>query len=108
MLCIGVLISLCSCEIPENHPSKYEVCSVFQYTVPNTNVYGGVNSVDVRYSFTYLDEKSILNSVDDFEHLEYGCTKVCIGESDQYVNDGEYCYLYLSKKTLSRLTGTDE
>lgn len=90
---------------------SYDVLSVFQYASPVTNKMGGVVRTDVRYAFTYIDDNGNLQSVDGFRHLEYGLTKVCYGENDKYVVDsyGENMrYLYLSKETLSALTGKHE
>lgn len=86
----------------------YEVCSVFQYTEVHTNNYGGVTGTDVCYSFTYLDGSGNLKTISSFEHLEYGLTKVCVGEVDEYVVDKtkDIRYLYLTKETLSKLTGS--
>ena len=86
----------------------YEVCSVFQYPEVHTNAYGGVTGTSVCYSFTFLDKSGTLHTISSFEHLEYGLTKVCVGEVDEYVVDTtkEIRYLYLTKDTLSKLTGS--
>lgn len=92
----------------ERRYKHYEVCSVFQYTEPVANGYGGVIRTEVCYSFTYLDGNSTLHSVDGFQHLEYGLTKICVGNVDEYVVDTikDIRYLYLTKNTLSKLTGS--
>lgn len=50
---------------------------------------------------------AFLKSVKDFQHFEYGLTKVCIGDEDKYVVD-EYGetrrYLYLTKDTLKYMS----
>lgn len=123
-LAIAVLALLLLCGCDESKPMteeqwaayrancihRYEVLSVFQYAEAETNRYGGVHGTDICYAFTYLDANGSLKSVKGFEHLEYGLTKVCIGEKDEYVVDDygdNMRYLYLSKDTLSRMTGSE-
>ena len=91
-----------------NRYKHYEVLSVFQYAETPTNNYGGVTGTSVCYSFTYLDKSGTLHTISSFEHLEYGLTKVCVGEVDEYVVDKtkDIRYLYLTKETLSKLTGS--
>lgn len=88
---------------------NYDVLSVFQYAKPVTNGFGGIIRVDVCYAFTYLDSSGNLQSVNGFQNLEYGLTKVCYGESDKYVVDSydNTKYLYLSPATLSSLSGKE-
>lgn len=84
---------------------EYELCSVSQYILPQTNQFGRVTGSSLCYAFTYIDSNGALQTVSQFEHFEYGMTKVCIGESDKYVVD-EYTdieYLYLSKDTLNSI-----
>lgn len=90
---------------------EYEVCSVMQYIKVNTNNFGGITSRDLCYAFTYIDGGGVLQTEYNFEHLEYGLTKVCIGDTDKYVVDnyGETTrYLYLTKETLKSLTTQSE
>lgn len=116
--------SLCSCEAVKkaqepmteeeyarylaNRYEHYEVLSVFQYVETHTNIYGGVTGTSVCYSFTYLDGNDNLRTINSFENLEYGLTRVCVGEVDEYVVDTieDIRYLYLSKETLNKLTGS--
>lgn len=112
MLCL-----LCSCkpdltdeelaEIRANSISEYEVVSVMKYTETRTNNFGGVTGTDICYAFEYIDDDGVLKSVKDFQHFEYGLTKVCIGDEDKYVVD-EYGetrrYLYLTKDTLKSMS----
>ena len=112
------LILLCSCSVEisdeeyaayrESCISRYEVCSVTQYIDTRTNRFGGIIDRSLCYAFTYLDQDGTLKTVEDFQNLEYGLTKVCIGESNQYVID-EYGetkeYLYLTRDTLVSISG---
>lgn len=91
----------------ESRIHRYEVVSVHKYAKTVTNNFGGVVGTDICYSFTYLDGNKLC-SVDNFEHLEYGLTKVTIGDKDLYiVNDnGETTYtLQLTKETLKNIKG---
>ena len=89
----------------ESHTSTYEVVSVGQYLATKTNRYGGIRSQSVKYYFTYIGNDNCLHEVDDFENLEYGLTKICIGDQNQYVvysgGFDTYEYLYLTKETLA-------
>ena len=90
----------------ESFISRYEVLSVFQYPYQRTNAYGGVQGIDVCYAFTYVDGSGTLHSVERFQHLEHGLTKIQIGEADQYVIDrwGEdHRYLCLTEETLKSM-----
>jgi len=119
-LIVLILFSLCGCATQSepmtqeeyeiylaNRYKHYEVLSVFQYTRTTTNNLGGVISTDVCYYFTYLNNGKLW-SVENFRHLEYGLTKVCIGEKDEYVVDTmrDNRTLYLTKETLGKLTGS--
>ena len=124
LLILMLAFSLCGCESVKkaqepmteeeyaqyltNRYEHYEVLSVFQYVETHTNIYGGVTGTSVCYSFTYLDKSGTLHTISSFEHLEYGLTRVCVGEVDEYVVDTieDICYLYLSKETLNKLTGS--
>lgn len=90
----------------ESFISRYEVLSVFQYPYQRTNAYGGVQGIDICYAFTYIDGSGTLHSVERFQHLEYGLTKIRIGEADQYVIDRwgeEHRYLCLTEETLQSM-----
>ncbi len=85
---------------------RYEVIGVAQYVRTETNQFGGVTDTDICYTFQYLHGDK-LKSVDGFEHLEYGLTKVIIGDEDMYIIDtngiDEYRYLQLTKETLQNI-----
>ena len=86
---------------------RYDVVSVYIYAKQNTTNFGAITSTDVCYAFTY-DANGSLKSVEDFKHLEYGLTKVTLGDKDTYIinNNGETTrILQLTKATLSKLTG---
>lgn len=87
--------------------SEYEVVSVFQYAEARTNRFGGVTGTSIYYSFNYLDNDGKIKTVNDFENLEYGLTKICLGDSDRYVIEQRafdtYQYLYLTRNTLERI-----
>lgn len=88
------------------HTKEYEVLSVIQYIATKTNGYGGVQGHDLCYAFTYVDENGELKQVDKFKHLEYGLTKVLIGDTNKYVIENgfdDYRYLYLTKETLQNI-----
>ena len=91
----------------ESRIQRYEVVSVHKYTKNTTNNFGGIIRTEVCYSFTYVSGDKLC-SVDDFKHLEYGLTKVTIGDSDLYIinNNGETTStLQLTKETLANIKG---
>ena len=80
-----------------------------QYVKVRTNNLGGVKGSDLCYAFTYIDGNGNLKTIDDFQHYEYGLTKVCIGDTNKYVVDtyGETIqYLYLTRDTLQSISGS--
>lgn len=91
----------------ESNIERYEVVSVLRYIKENTNALGGVISTDICYSFFYVDGAGNLRHKDGFTHLEYGLTKVTIGESNQYIvnnNTLDPTYtLQLTKDTFKNL-----
>lgn len=91
----------------ESKIERYEVVSVSRYVKENTNALGGVISTDICYSFFYVDGAGNLRHKDGFAHLDYGLTKVTIGESNQYIvnnNTLDSTYtLQLTKDTLKNL-----
>lgn len=90
----------------EENIYRYEVIGVAQYVRTETNQFGGVTDTDICYTFQYLQGDK-LKSVDGFEHLEYGLTKVIVGDSNMYIVDkngiDEYRYLQLTKDTLKNI-----
>lgn len=89
----------------ESRIQRYEVASVHKYVKNITNNFGGVVRTEICYSFTYINGSKLCH-VDDFQHLEYGLTKIIIGEKDLYIinNNGETTRtLQLTKETLSNM-----
>lgn len=101
----------CATEKEPAKPKVYDIISVSQYVKTTTNNFGGVINQKPVYTFTYIDGSGELRIVDDFENLEYGLTKVKVGESNQYVVEDKgldtYRTLYLTKETLKETTITD-
>ena len=90
----------------EANITEYEVVSVFRYIENRTNQFGGVTDTNICYAFEYVDASGKLYSVDGFENLEYGLTKVVIGDKNVYIidkNGEEHRYLQLTKETLSEI-----
>ena len=84
----------------------YEVVGVAKYARVKTNAMGGVLNTDICYAFEYIDGNGNLKSVDDFEHLEYGLTKVVVGDTDAYIintNGEDTRTLQLTKETLKNI-----
>lgn len=84
----------------------YEVVGVAKYVRTKTNTMGGVLDTDICYAFEYIDGNGNLKSVADFEHLEYGLTKVVIGDTDAYIintNGEDTRTLQLTKETLKTI-----
>lgn len=88
----------------ESRIQRYEVVSVHKYTKDITNNFGGVIRTEVCYSFTYISEDK-LYSVDDFQHFDYGLTKVIIGDNDLYIinNNETTRTLQLTKETFANI-----
>ena len=90
----------------QNNIHRYEIISVSQYVKNVTNGFGGVVRTEVCYTFCYLDN-GVLKQVDDFSHLEYGLTKLVIGDKDMYIIDtngaDDYKYLQLTEETLKNI-----
>ena len=90
----------------QNNIHRYEIISVSQYVKNVTNGFGGVVRTEVCYTFCYLDN-GVLKQVDDFSHLEYGLTKLVIGNKDMYIIDtngaDDYKYLQLTEETLKNI-----
>nr|DAU42587.1 MAG TPA: hypothetical protein [Caudoviricetes sp.] len=84
-------------------PYTYEVLSVNQYVYTKTDTFGRSKGTELRYAFTYVDMDGALHTVDDFQNLEYGNTKVCVADSNMYVHDyvRGIRYLYLTRDTLT-------
>lgn len=85
---------------------RYDVVSVNKYVRTETNQFGGVVDTDICYTFEYIDGAGNLKHIDDFEHLEYGLTKVVVGDSNQYIidtNGEDVRYLQLTKETLQNI-----
>lgn len=84
-------------------PYTYEVLSVNQYVYTKTDNFGRSKGTELRYAFTYMDGEGVLHTVDDFQNLEYGNTKVCVADSNMYVHDyvRGIRYLYLTRDTLT-------
>jgi hypothetical protein len=91
----------------EANISRYEIVSVFRYIKVETNQFGGVTGTDICYAFEYLDKEGKIHSIDNFENLEAGLTKVIIGDKNMYIIDrngmDEYRYLQLTEDTLSKM-----
>lgn len=116
-LTLLMLFLLCSCAELEMSDAEYrayraslihsyDVCSVHQYVLPKTNQFGKITGSSLCYAFTYATSNGVLKTVNQFEHFEYGLTKVCIGDRDKYVVDEStgIRYLYLSEDTLNNLS----
>ena len=84
----------------------YEVVGVSKYVRVKTNSRGGIMETDICYTFQYIDADGELKHVDNFEHLEYGLTKVVLGDTDAYIintNGEDTRTLQLTKETLKNI-----
>lgn len=84
---------------------QYEVVSVSKYVKPITNNFGGVMKTEICYEFSYLDGDN-LKHIKDFQHLEYGLTKIIIGDSNKFIvdtNGEDVRFLQLTKETFANL-----
>ena len=92
--------------IRQSNIHRYEVVGVSQYVRNQTNNFGGIIDTDICYAFQYLDGNN-LKTVENFEHLEYGLTKIIVGDSNMYIVDtngiDDYRYLQLTKETLQNI-----
>lgn len=90
----------------EKHIQRYEVINADKYIQTKTNGFGGVTGSEVCYTFQYIDNGK-LKTVDGFRDLEYGLTRVIIGDKNMYIIDDSgvdtYRYLQLTKETLSKM-----
>lgn len=86
---------------------RYEVVGVSKYVRNQTNQFGAITDTDICYAFEYKDGSGKLHSIQNFEHLDYGLTKVIIGDTNMYIVDTNsidtYQYLQLTEETLSEL-----
>lgn len=92
--------------IYESNIKCYEVVGVHKYAKTNTNQFGGVTSVDIYYSFTYLDDGTLC-SEDNFYPSGYG-EYIIIGDKNLYIinRNGESTYtLQLTRETLENMQG---
>ena len=62
----------------------------------------------MAYAFTYLDDNGDLYTVDEFENLAYGTTKVKIGKTNKYVIQDDCRILYLTKDTMKNISNSNE
>ena len=94
-------------QIYESNLKRYDIISVHKYVKHRTTRYGAVKGTDICYNFTYMKGDS-LKEISDFQHLEYGLTKVIIGDKNQYIIDSngeDVRYLQLTKETLENIGG---
>lgn len=109
---LTILLALTSCKYQnkrqDSQPITYEVVSVTQYISTETNQFGGVTDQSLAYAFTYLDDNGDLYTVDEFENLAYGTTKVKIGGSNEYVIQDDCRILYLTKDTMKNISNSKE
>lgn len=115
ILLITILsISLAGCKLESGSYESvkptvktYEVLNVNSYVQNETNGYGAIIGSHLAYSFTYVDGSGKLHDKTDFENLEYGLTKVKIGDENKYVIESggfdEYRTLYLTRDTFNKL-----
>ena len=90
----------------EANITEYEVVSVFRYIENRTNQFGGITDTNICYAFEYVDASGKLHSVNGFENLEHGLTKVVIGDKNMYIvdkNGEEHQHLQLTKETLKEM-----
>lgn len=95
----------------EKYIKRYEVLNVHKYIQTQTNRYGGVTGSEICYTFQYVDDSG-LKTVDNFRDLEYGLTRVIIGDENMYIiddfNTDTYRYLQLTEETLRNLQFINE
>ena len=112
LLILTILLALTSCKYQnkrqDSQPITYEVVSVTQYISTKTNQFGGVTDQSLAYAFTYLDDNGDLYTVDEFENLAYGTTKVKIGKTNKYVIQDDCRILYLTKDTMKNISNSNE
>lgn len=112
ILTILLIFALTSCKYQTNRqdsqPITYEVVSVTQYISTETNQFGGVTDQSLAYAFTYLDDNGDLYTVDEFENLAYGTTKVKIGKINKYVIQNDCRILYLTKDTIKNISNSND
>lgn len=112
LLILTILLALTSCKYQnkrqDSQPITYEVVSVTQYILTETNQFGGVTDQSLAYAFTYLDDNGDLYTVDEFENLAYGTTKVKIGKTNKYVIQDDCRILYLTKDTMKNISNSKE
>ena len=68
---------------------------------------GGVTGSDICYTFEYIDSEGEVHSIDGFENLESGTTKVIVGDTNMYIIDNNekdtYRYLQLTEETIRKI-----
>lgn len=112
LLILTILLALTSCKYQnkrqDSQPITYEVVSVTQYISTKTNQFGGVTDQSLAYAFTYFDDNGDLYTVNEFENLAYGTTKVKIGKTNKYVIQDDCRILYLTKDTMKNISNSNE
>lgn len=106
LLLILILIVFIGCgSIHQEY--RYSVVSVTRYNSQRQVPFTNIVSLETRYSFTYIDDKGSLITMDNFTNSSYGLTSVRLGDKNEYVryNDGVDTFeiLYLTQDTLSSL-----
>lgn len=108
ILCFGLAYENSSVDSVNTNTQEYEVLSVYKYSRQITNNLGGVVRTDVCFSFDYIDEDGNVVTVDGFQNLEHGLTKVHLGNRNKYIvyekGIDTYRDLYLTKDTFRELT----
>ena len=108
VLCFGLAYEISNADSVNANVREYEVLSVYKYSRQITNNLGGVVRTDVCFSFDYIDEDGNVVTVDGFQNLEHGLTKVHLGNRNKYIVHEKgidtYRDLYLTKDTFKELT----
>ena len=90
--------------------TEYEILTVYQYSAPITNGYGGVKGHTTRYHVTYITENGEIREAEmaNNAHLENPYEAVYMGDESKFViitkgNNPTFYRLYLTEQDFEEM-----
>ena len=92
------------------HTNEYKVLTVYQYSAPITNGYGGVRGHETMYHVTYLNDKGVVCEKEMYNGAAISDTPyeaVYMGEETKLVvktkGSTDWHYLYLTQEDFEQM-----